>query len=87
MYDPIPTLADRVRVASLAQLEALEAAGRRALGREGYARLATTAAALHAAVFSLQGDGVRGADAVDLDALEDACALFQRLAAEAEGAA
>jgi hypothetical protein len=87
MQTPTPSPAAPILAASLAQLAELEKFGRAVLVRDTYGDLARDAARLHAALFSLQSDGVQGSDAVDLAALEDACALFQRLDAEARSAA
>lgn len=86
MQTPTPSPAALV-VASLAQLEELEATGRRVLLRDGYAGLARQASDLYCALFSLQSDGIRGAEDVDSHPLEDLCGLLQRLAAEARSAA
>lgn len=81
-----PSSTGPILVAALEQLVELESHGRRAVLSDGFADLARQAARIHAVVFALQSDGIQGADAVDLDGIEDACALLQRLAAVARSA-
>lgn len=78
---------DPLVVASLEQLAELEATGRSALLRDGFAGLARQASDLYAALYVLKSGCVRGAEAIDSDPLEDLCGLLQRLAAEVGSAA
>src|SRR4051812_20325140 len=76
---PTPSPAAPIVVASLAQLDELEALGRAVLCSHSYAQLTAVAWKLHAALYSLQCDAVQGADGVDLSAAEDMACLFERL--------
>jgi hypothetical protein len=76
---PSPSPTAPILVASLAQLAGLERHGRDVLTYDGYATLAACAWDLHAALYSLQSDGIRGADAVDLSAIEDLASLLETL--------
>jgi hypothetical protein len=78
---------DAILAVSLAQLNELEAVGRRVLLRDGYAGLARQASDLFAALHSLQSDGIRGAEQVDTGPLEDLCSLLQRLHADSRSEA
>jgi hypothetical protein len=84
---PTPPPAAPILVANLAQLEKLEAVGRYAITHDGYAVLAGWAWDLHAALYSLQSDGIRGADAVDIAAIEDLASLLETLRDEQARAA
>jgi hypothetical protein len=75
---PVPSAAP-VLAASLAQLAALEAAGRQVRSDYSYAEMAAAAWDLHSALYSLQSDGIRGAGAVDIDAIEDLASLLEAL--------
>lgn len=81
-----PSLAT-ITTASLVQLAELEATGRHVLTHDGYARLAAAAWDLHAALYSLQSDGIRGADGVDLAEVENLASLLETLRDEQTGAA
>jgi hypothetical protein len=75
---PTPSPAAPI-VASLEQLAQLEAVGRYAIANDGYGLLAGWAHDLHAVLYSLQSDGIRGADAVDIAAIEDLASLLETL--------
>lgn len=73
---------DPALTAHLAQLEAIERQGRRALAHHGPSALADMAATLFAVVAAAQADALPGAEKLDVAALEDVGEWFLRLAAE-----
>lgn len=75
---PVPS-ADPVVAASLAQIAAVEASGRQVRSDYSFAEMAQAAWDLHDALYSLQSDGIRGADAVDLRVVEDLASLLEAL--------
>jgi hypothetical protein len=71
------------RATSLDQLVELEAAGKFALTHFGYRALADMVAVTYSALLQLQAAGVRGAEEIDSNEIENLGALFHRLDAAA----